>query len=407
MSNAERKGLRRPEDPRPAAEGGVHVRPDGRPSDRRAGVTAGLQGRERSAPLLRAARRERAAPLRALGRGFLSMAFAFARLAMAVATRVCFRRVDILARERFPARGAVLVVANHPATWTDVVVLDVALGRKLQFIAHEALFRPWARGVVLDIFASLPVWHRDEDPESEARNRETFARCRARLDAGDAIAIFPEGVSGGDRDLLPLKTGLARFLLDPVAGPPRPLIPVAIHYEDRTAFRTAVVVAVGDPLPVRTAPPVPGDHEEFVHELTDRIAAALRAVLATAAAHARAAWSGPVPGRPPGAAGVIEPIARVFAAGGMVLHATPRVVIESLVRRWAHLPQQLAFVRMVTGLFLIPAWYALLTALAAALGGRAWFAIPLAAPVLGILACRELDRRRRGTRPRERGGEAA
>jgi hypothetical protein len=58
------------------------------------------------------------------------------------------------------------------------------------------------------------------------------------------------------------------------------------------------------------------------------------------------------------------------------------------------LPQQIAFGRIFTGLILFPVWYVGLAALAAVLGGGAWFALPLATPVLGLVACREMDRRR-------------
>jgi len=55
------------------------------------------------------------------------------------------------------------------------------------------------------------------------------------------------------------------------------------------------------------------------------------------------------------------------------------------------------FARMVSGLILIPVWYALLAGLAAALGGGPWFALPALAALLGILLCRDHDRRcRRG-----------
>src|SRR6266545_2611236 len=176
---------------------------------------------------------------RALGRGLLAALYAVMQVTMEVVARVYFRGVETLHRDRFPARGPVLVVANHPATWTDVVVLDVALDRKLHFLAHQPLFRPWPRRLLLKLFSALPVWHRDDEPDSAAHNRETFDQCHVLFQRGEAIAVFPEGVSGGDRTLQPLKTGAARLLLEHLAACDQApnLVPIGIRYEDRTAFR--------------------------------------------------------------------------------------------------------------------------------------------------------------------------
>jgi 1-acyl-sn-glycerol-3-phosphate acyltransferase len=313
------------------------------------------------------------------------------------AVRVCFRRLEILGGGQFPARGAALVVANHPAAWTDVVVLDVAFGRKLHFVAHQSLFHPWIRGLLLKLFASLPVLYHHEGPESAARNRETFDRCHDLFHRGEAIAIFPEGVSGSDRSLHPLKTGAARLMLEHLAaGDQAPaLIPVAIHYQDRTAFRTRVTVAVGAPIPPDDRADWPRDPDAAAHALTTEMARALESALATAAAHtgAKAAAEPPI-GRARARHRVTSALTTLLAAAGTVLHAVPAMAADSLARRFARHPQQLAFGRMGSGLVLFPVWYAGLVALAAALGGGSWFVVPALAPLLGALACREFDRRR-------------
>lgn len=313
--------------------------------------------------------------------------------------RIHFRRIDVVGGEHVPAAGAVLVVANHPAAWTDALVLDIALGRGLRFVAHEGLFHPWIRGVFLKLYAPLPVRPRSEGPQAIALNRRTFERCHALLERGAAIAVFPEGVSGSDRGLRPLKHGAARLVLEHVAaGNPAPaVVPVAIRYEDRTAFRTAVDVAVGEPIAIAGAAAGGGDPEAARHVLTAAIARGLEAALAAAGAHAAAVaavevgsrTSAPGDARHRAAAG----LASVLAGVGRALHATPVWAIERLAWRLAGLPQQVSFGRMLFGVVLVPLWYGGLTILAARLGGGAWFAIPAAAPLLGFMACREVDRK--------------
>ena len=153
--------------------------------------------------------------------------------------------------ERFPRRGPALVVANHPATWVDVLVLHLALGRKLHFLADQHLFRPRVRAWLLRIYGALPVVTVGDAAEREARNADTFRRCRRLLERGEVVAVFPEGVSATDRSLRRFKTGAARIALagTECAGP-LPVVPVGIHYLDRVRFRTRVVVNVGEAVPL-------------------------------------------------------------------------------------------------------------------------------------------------------------
>lgn len=194
-------------------------------------------------------------------------------LRLVVATH--FRRMRVRHRERFPAAGPVVLVVNHPATWMDVAVLVAALGRKLHFLALENLFRPLPRGWVLCLFGALPVAQQGDPAARSLRNARTFERCRALLARGEVVAVFPEGVSAGDRSVGPLRTGAARIALEHIAnGGTLALIPAGIHYADRTAFRSEVVLSVGRPLPLE--PLRAGtSSEEWIEELTARIRMAI------------------------------------------------------------------------------------------------------------------------------------
>ncbi len=335
--------------------------------------------------------------VRAAGRGLAAVLYPCTQILMEAVVRVYFRRLETISRDRFPAHGAVLVVANHPAAWTDVLVLDVAFHRELHFLAHEALFHPWIRGLFLKLFESLPVRYRHEGPLAAVRNRETFDRCHTLFRRGAAIAMFPEGMSGSDRGLRPLKTGAARLVLEHIAaGDEAPvLIPVAIHYEDRTRFRARVDVAVGAPILNAGAGVSAGDPDAAMHALTGEISNALEATLASAAAHARVADEAlRAVAPPPAYIRSAAALASIAATAGAALHAVPVRAIEWVARRLTGLPQRISFGRILAGVVLIPLWYAALVTLAAALGGGVWFAIPSAAPFLGVLACREFDRRR-------------
>jgi 1-acyl-sn-glycerol-3-phosphate acyltransferase len=326
-------------------------------------------------------------------RAVIALLFAPARAAILSAAAVHFRRLCVLGSPARGARGPVLLAANHPAAWTDVVVLDVALGRRLHFLAMDALFVPWVRGWLLRLFGTLPVADAGDASERAHRNRETFDRCHTLLRRGDAIALFPEGVSAGDRTLRPFHTGAARMLLEhDASGADAPrMIPAAIYYADRTAFRSDVVIALGAPLDVTAHRAGWAAHPEAAaHALTDDLTREIEALLVTAAGIASRIAATRRPAWPARRAWLFVPL----AAAGRVLHAPAVALIEACTRRWMATPQQVALGRIGTGLLILPAWGAVLAGLAALFGGiPAALGVVVALPALGWIACLDADHR--------------
>jgi 1-acyl-sn-glycerol-3-phosphate acyltransferase len=124
--------------------------------------------------------------------------------------------------EPLPAAGPVVFVANHPNGLLDPLVLRMAAGRPVRFLAKSTLFGNPLGKLAMDAFGSVPVY-RAQDAQGgtgdrSAANEKTFARCRALLAEGEAIALFPEGTSHSDPSLRPLKTGAARIALSAERG---------------------------------------------------------------------------------------------------------------------------------------------------------------------------------------------
>jgi hypothetical protein len=99
------------------------------------------------------------------------------------------------------------------------------------------------------------------------------------LAAGDAICIFPEGVSHSEGRLVPLRTGAARMALSAErAGTRVNLVPVGLNFDRKTTFRSRVTVVYGHPFTCEDlADPVA--HPDAARELTTRIADHMRRLL--------------------------------------------------------------------------------------------------------------------------------
>lgn len=192
--------------------------------------------------------------------------------------------------ERIPRDRPVVFVLNHPNGLLDPIVLRVATGRATRFLAKSTLFGNPLGRVAMNAFGSIPVYRAQEAgarAQDASRNDESFARCRAALARGEALALFPEGTSHSDPQLRPLKTGAARIALsaerEVADGGGRlgaVIVPVGLFYERKAVFRSRVLLDVGEPL--ETAPLLPpyrADEHAAVDALTDEIRSRLDAVV--------------------------------------------------------------------------------------------------------------------------------
>ena len=206
----------------------------------------------------------------------LSRAFhAAIRPVLSGALHVHYRRVIAAGLDRFPRAGPALVVANHPCTWTDALMLLVVLRRQLHFIVESAQFRSRPRALLLRLFGGLPIYFPGTSWDYDERNEETFRRCEALFDRGAVVVVFPEGISRTDRFLMPLKPGAARLALSYAARDSGPasfaLVPVGLRFTERAAFRSDVGVCVGRPID-RTELRRDASAADGVRRLTARLA---------------------------------------------------------------------------------------------------------------------------------------
>jgi len=167
------------------------------------------------------------------------------------------------------------------------MVLRVATGFDARFLAKSTLFRNPISRLVMEAFGSIPIYRAHESGArggDASRNDASFARCRAELAAGGAMALFPEGVSHSDPQLRPLKTGAARIALSTEAEHGGrlgvTLVPVGLYYERKALFRSSVLLVVGEPIDV--APLLADyrrDERQTVEALTETIDARLDEVV--------------------------------------------------------------------------------------------------------------------------------
>jgi len=199
----------------------------------------------------------------------------FVRFLARAACRL-FYRVDRVGRP--PASGAALLLPNHPNALLDPAVIWATAERDVRFLAKSTLFDGPLRFLVAGSGA-IPVYRKLDQGVDASKNTETFAAVDAALAQGDAICIFPEGVSHSTGRLVPLRTGAARMALSAERGGTRVnLVPVGLNFERKTTFRSRVTVIYGQPFTGEDLADATV-HPDGVRELTDRMAARMRRLL--------------------------------------------------------------------------------------------------------------------------------
>jgi glycerol-3-phosphate O-acyltransferase / dihydroxyacetone phosphate acyltransferase len=190
-----------------------------------------------------------------------------------------YYRISV-AGSRVPRSGPVLLVANHPNSLLDPALVAIAADRPVRWLARAALFELRSIGWLIRGSGAIPVLRR-EDPlpsadasERAARNRAMFAAAHEALLGGDAVGVFPEGLSHSAPSLAPLKTGAARIALGAAqegAGA-FPILPVGLTFRGgKERFRSEALLLVGRPIPWEELAKRGEEDAGAVRDLTRRI----------------------------------------------------------------------------------------------------------------------------------------
>ena len=173
-------------------------------------------------------------------------------------------RLEVVGADRLPATGPTIVAPNHDSV-LDGIVLGASISRELRFVAKAELWRSRLLAWALDGLGAIRI-------ERGRSDHRALAQVRHALNAGQAVAIFPQGAVRGDRIW---HRGAARVAL--VTG--APLVPVRLigtaqaFSRGRIGFPRLRVI-FGEPIEVAPAPEEP----VAATELTERLRVAVESL---------------------------------------------------------------------------------------------------------------------------------
>lgn len=154
-------------------------------------------------------------------------------------------RVRIEGAELMAARGPLLIVANHPDSFLDAVILGAYYPRKLHFLARGDVFQKPLYGFLLRSIGMIPIHRAREGREHLHLNEGTFQESVEVLRRGDGLLIFIEGICLLTHEIQPFKKGATRILESAQAAGIQPMVHVVgLGYSDFRTFGKVIHVAI-------------------------------------------------------------------------------------------------------------------------------------------------------------------
>ena len=169
---------------------------------------------------------------------------------------VFFRDIDVRGRDQVPAGVPLIFVANHPSVMMDPLIIGLNTPGKIpHFLGKGTLFKYPLFAWFLGQLGVIAVARARDEGSRMSANRDMLRAAYQVLRGGDALAIFPEGISHAQMRVHELEPGVARIALRAEseckdrAGVQ--IVPIGLTYSEPGVFRSDVDVHFGEAIAVR------------------------------------------------------------------------------------------------------------------------------------------------------------
>jgi 1-acyl-sn-glycerol-3-phosphate acyltransferase len=121
-------------------------------------------------------------------------------------------KIHIKNKQLFKTKGPLLIIANHPNSFLDALIIGSYYNRRVYFLARGDAFKKPIHRFFLESLNMIPVYRLREGKEYLHLNDYTFNKSIDLLSKGYALLIFIEGTCINSHELQPFKKGTARIL---------------------------------------------------------------------------------------------------------------------------------------------------------------------------------------------------
>ena len=115
-------------------------------------------------------------------------------------------------KQLFKTKGPLLIIANHPNSFLDALIIGSYYQRRVYFLARGDAFKKPIHRFILESLNMIPVYRLREGKELLHLNDYAFNHSIDLLSKGYAVLIFIDGICINSHELQPFKKGTARIL---------------------------------------------------------------------------------------------------------------------------------------------------------------------------------------------------
>jgi 1-acyl-sn-glycerol-3-phosphate acyltransferase len=121
-------------------------------------------------------------------------------------------KIHLKNKQLFTTRGPLLIIANHPNSFLDALIIGSYYKRRVYFLARGDAFKKSIHRFILESLNMIPVYRLREGKEYLHLNDYAFNKSINLLSKGFVVLIFIEGICINSNELQPFKKGTARIL---------------------------------------------------------------------------------------------------------------------------------------------------------------------------------------------------
>ena len=169
--------------------------------------------------------------------------------------------------------GSLLIIANHPNSFLDAIIIGSRYNRRIHFLARGDVFTKTHHRFLLRLLNMIPVYRLREGKEFLHLNEYAFVESARLLKNNEAVLIFIEGTCLNTNALQPFKKGTTRILQACNAENLFPQIHLAgIAYNNFKGIGKRVNLCI-EPFIQTTAILTPKDRVDFNNTIFEKLSA--------------------------------------------------------------------------------------------------------------------------------------
>ena len=169
--------------------------------------------------------------------------------------------------------GSLLIIANHPNSFLDAIIIGSRYNRRIHFLARGDVFTKTHHRFLLRLLNMIPVYRLREGKEFLHLNEYAFVESARLLKNNEAVLIFIEGTCLNTNALQPFKKGTTRILQACNAENLFPQIHLAgIAYNNFKGIGKRVNLCI-EPFTQTTAILSPKDRVDFNNTIFEKLSA--------------------------------------------------------------------------------------------------------------------------------------